>query len=378
MQPSLTTKNLDIAPSYGSKTIGYLNQVLEHALPQIKADWPLYAFIAAYFAIGYAYLSSVGFLEKSHFLVYFKFLFPVFVFYFIPFFFILKMLTVRRKVPERIGLANRLIRSPKAMSRYLTGIAFLTVYCFFIAMFTAVKSSFGIVYGFQHDVYQADFDQFLFFGTDPWHVLFTPIHSIYLQPLIEFNYNMVWHLQTYAILFFIATSHQMRHYRMRYLFSFMLVWVLVGNVFAGLFISAGPAFYGEVTGDHARFGEQLAVLGQFQFSSAVEFQKYLWDSYLNEIPGFGTGISAFPSVHVSLATLNVFFAFEVSRRLGWAAFAYAMVILVSSVYLAWHYLVDGLFGALVVAVIYFATKWIFSKARPSRHRAASAKVGAAR
>lgn len=370
MQPSVTTKSLDLAPSRWTLVQDYCQKMFAHAMPGIRADWPLYAFIAAYFAIGYGYLYSVGFLEKSHFLVYFKFLFPVFVFYFVPFFFILKMLTVRRKVPGRITLANRMIRSPKAMSRYLTGIAFLTIYCFFIAMFTAVKSSFGIVYGFQHDIYQADFDQFLFFGVDPWHVLFTPIHSIYLQPLIEFNYNMVWHLQTYAILFFVATSHQLRHYRTRYLLSFMLVWVLVGNVFAGMFISAGPAFYGDVTGDYSRFGEQLAVLGQFQLSSAVEFQKYLWESYLREIPGFGTGISAFPSVHVSLATLNVFFAFEVSRRLGWAAFAYAILILVSSVYLAWHYLVDGLFGALVVAAIYFSTKWFFHSAKNTKSRIA--------
>lgn len=367
MQPSATTEKLDFAPTTTKVVQRYLSETIAYALPAIRKDWPLYGFIAAYFAIGYTYLYNVGFLEKSHFLVYFKFLFPVFVFYFIPFFFILKMLTMRRRVPERITLANRLIRSPKAMARYLTGISFLTVYCFFIAMFTAVKSSFGIVYGFQHDVYQADLDQLLFFGVDPWHVLFTPIHTIFLQPLIEFNYNMIWHLQTYAILFFVATSHQLRHYRLRYLFSFMLVWVIVGNVFAGIFISAGPAFYGEVTGDHARFGEQLAVLGQFEFSSAVEFQKYLWTSYVNEIPGFGTGISAFPSVHVSLATLNVFFAFEVSKRLGWAAFAYAIVILVSSVYLAWHYLVDGLFGALVVAVIYISTKWIFEKTRDTRN-----------
>ena len=138
----------------------------------------------------------------------------------------------------------------------------------------------------------------------------------------------------------------------------MLVWILVGNLLAGLFMSAGPAFYGEVTGDKLRFAGLLEFLahGASSPGSSAYCQAYLWT--LNTIgqTGLGSGISAFPSVHVALATLNALFAREYSRRLGIVAFAYAALIEVSSVYLGWHYAIDGYAAAIATVLIYVATR----------------------
>ena len=60
--------------------------------------------------------------------------------------------------------------------------------------------------------------------------------------------------------------------------------------------------------------------------------------------GIVGGISAFPSMHVSLVTLNALFLFEFSRRGGLALFAYVALVVASSVYLAWHYAIDGCGG----------------------------------
>jgi membrane-associated phospholipid phosphatase len=139
----------------------------------------------------------------------------------------------------------------------------------------------------------------------------------------------------------------------------MLVWVVCGNALAGLFLSAGPAFYGAVTGDEGRFAAQLAFLahGAQSTNSAVTYQTYLWSLHQYGTAGFGSGISAFPSVHVAVAALNALFLWSHSSRLGLIAFAYIAVIVASSVYLAWHYAIDGYASIAIIAVIYFGAKY---------------------
>lgn len=360
-------KNTDYSMSNASGHFGetYFQKLSTYVFAGLKNDKAIYGFITFYFLAGYAFLGYNGQISKSYFFIYFSVLFPLFIALLTPFFAVLTAYIIQRRAPQRQKLAFKAVTSPKNISRYLIGLAFLTLYCLFIGMFTSVKSSLGTVYGFQHDIFQADLDKALFFGVDAWKILFKPIHSLWTQPIIEFNYNILWHLHTYLVLFLMATSYQTHKLRKRYLISFMLVWVVIGNIFAGIFISAGPAFYGFLTGDEARFGEQLRLLATYEASSAVNFQNYLWTSYTSNTPGFGTGISAFPSIHVSICVLNTFFAFEISRKLGLLSLAYTIIILVSSVYLAWHYFVDGLFGAVLVAVIYYSMKYFISSSKAS-------------
>jgi membrane-associated phospholipid phosphatase len=139
-------------------------------------------------------------------------------------------------------------------------------------------------------------------------------------------------------------------------------------VLAGQFLSAGPAFHGYVTGDEARFAEQLQFLARDVGlpNSTASYQTYLWDLHVAGQPGFASGISAFPSVHVGIATLNALFLYEYSRRLGYAAFAYAALIIASSVYLGWHYAVDGYAAVAIVLAIHLALRKAFSLARETQ------------
>jgi len=166
---------------------------------------------------------------------------------------------------------------------------------------------------------------------------------------------------TFGILFFVVLSNATSAIRKHYFLSFTLVWLVLGNLFAGFFISAGPAFYGKVTGDEIRFGEQLLMLSQFENSIAIRAQEYLWNLYEGGFTGFGAGISAFPSVHVGVTVINMLFAFEINRKLGIIALVYFVFVLWSSVFLAWHYLVDGLASLLIVVAIYYSTKLIIRK-----------------
>jgi hypothetical protein len=141
----------------------------------------------------------------------------------------------------------------------------------------------------------------------------------------------------------------------------MLVWIVVGNVLAGAFLSAGPAYYGLVTGDTGRFADQLGFLrhGAAWSNSAVSYQDYLWQLYAAGLTGFGSGISAFPSVHVGLITMNALFIADYSRRLGLIAFAYVAFVAASSVFLAWHYAIDGYVAIAVTVALHVLLKRLF-------------------
>ena len=66
----------------------------------------------------------------------------------------------------------------------------------------------------------------------------------------------------------------------------------------------------------------------------------------------GGGISAIPSVHNAMAVLFALVSFRMNRALGLAMSAFAAFIWVASVYLNWHYAVDGLAGGIGAIVLW--------------------------
>jgi hypothetical protein len=176
--------------------------------------------------------------------------------------------------------------------------------------------------------------------------------------VVEVNYDMMWFIVCFGALYWVATSRRANALRTRYCYCFFLTWIIVGNIVAGTFLSAGPAFYGFVTGDTRRF----ATLTQFLRStagdlySAADSQSYLWMLHQRGLAGFGSGISAFPSMHVALVAMNVCFAFEASRRLGLVALGYLVIIMLSSTYLGWHYGIDGYAAVLLSVLLYWALR----------------------
>ena len=339
-------------------------QIAQETVAAVHRDRHLYLIIALFWLAGFGYLSFVGQAKSSFFFIYFDTLFPQFTTVLLPLLTVYSIAKILIRKVARLSLAFKLLLSPRNISRVISGLVLLAGVCLSLGMFTAVKTSFGYTYGFVHDIWQADLDKLLFLGIDPWHVLFSPMHSVWLQIVVEANYNIFWHIINFATVFFFAVSSSRSQIRTHYLASFLLTWIIVGNVFAGIFISGGPAFYGSITGDEARFGEQLEALAQYKDSTAIFFQEILWNSYLSERSGFGTGISAFPSMHIAMTVLNLIFAYSYNRILGHAATAYSLFVLWSSVYLAWHYLIDGLFSAIAVVMIYWAVKKLIERTKP--------------
>ncbi|RRH93762.1 hypothetical protein EH240_28775 [Mesorhizobium tamadayense] len=342
--------------------------IAREAAQLIRRDSGLYLAVVIYVLAGLIFLNAIGAADRLAFSIYFQswtvlncLIWPVLAIIF-------DAILILHRFNSRRPLVVKRVFSTGRWAYALSGLCLLMALMIFQGNFTSVKNGMSLWQdGFRFDVVQANIDAFLHFGTDPWRWLYSVAESDLVRAIIEWNYNVFWFLLNFGALFFVATSPMVASVRTRYLACFMAVWILVGNILAALFLSAGPAFYGSVTGDTARFGEQLAFLarGAASSNSAAAYQQYLWSLYEAKQTGFATGISAFPSVHVGLAMLNALFLREYSRFLGVFALLYVAFVAVSSVYLAWHYAIDGYVAAIVVLVIYVvARKLIPADRRP--------------
>ena len=71
----------------------------------------------------------------------------------------------------------------------------------------------------------------------------------------------------------------------------------------------------------------------------------------------GAGISAFPSLHVAGAAWVAAVVASLSRKLAPLAWAYFLLILMGSVYLGWHYALDGIAGLIIALVMFRLVSW---------------------
>lgn len=340
---------------HGSKLSG----VLESAGTHIRGDSVFYLFIVTYTAFGLLLLELTGTADKAAYSVYLWKWITLFLLFFPAMAFVVDYGTVIHRFDKKRNLAWRRLLSTKRLSYFLSGIALLMVMMFLQGTFTSIKNALFVWNGgFVYEKLLADIDAAIHFGVDPWRWLYALNDSVFLLRIVEWNYNVLWFVVCFSALFFVSTSPKAKAIRGRYLTSFMLVWILVGNVLAGMFMSAGPVYYEAVTGDIGRFADQLAFLQSTAGSanSAANYQAYLWELHASGRAGFGSGISAFPSVHVGLITMNALFVWDWNRKLGIVAFAYVLFVLASSVYLAWHYAIDGYAAIVIALAIHYLVK----------------------
>jgi hypothetical protein len=340
-----------------------LSAVIKEAIPLIRRDSGLYLVIVIYTLAGQSFLYAIGAADRIAYSIYFwrwillnGLMLPAFAV-------LVDMSLIMHRFDGRRRLAANHVFSTSRLAYSFSGFCLLMALMIFQGTFTSMKNGMPIWQGgFRFDVLHADIDAFLHFG-DPWRWLYFVAGNDAARAVVEWNYNVFCFMINFGGLFFVATSPRVASVRTRYLICFMLVWILIGNVLAGLFLSAGPAYYGLVTGDTARFGDQMAFLahGAGLRNSAVSYQQYLWKLYVTNETGFGSGISAFPSMHVGLAMLNALFVREYSRRLGNLAFLYTAFIAFSSVYLAWHYAIDSYVAAAVAIAIYVVARKLAAK-----------------
>jgi hypothetical protein len=234
----------------------------------------------------------------------------------------------------------------------------------FFSTFSSFKSLIPVVAPFAWDEAFVQLDRWLHFGADPW-VLLRPLFG---TPLMTSALNAVYNAWYFVMFFIFAwqiVSLKRPALRMQFLISFVLYWIVIGTGLAMLFSSVGPCYYGRVTG----LADPYVPLMQYLHAAAAEFpvwalatQEMLWQAYMSKEAALGAGISAMPSMHVAIAVLLALFGWRVSRGLGIALTAFAVLIQLGSVHLAWHYAIDGYASAIAGALIWYGVGWALRRA----------------
>jgi hypothetical protein len=248
-----------------------------------------------------------------------------------------------RGASDRIAAAADEFRTFCTPER-LGGMVLFTCMGVFYGVFTSAKMMMPEFAPFTWDHALADIDRALH-GDDPWRYL------QWLQSydaIVRMFYGHVWFtLLSLGALVLCVTQVE---FRRQYLWTFFVAWILLGNVMPMMFMAGGPIYFEGLTDDprFAELSDRIFAQGDINDPSSL-YPQVLWEAFMLKQPGVGTGISAFPSLHVSMATLFALAAFRLSRRAGLVMSAYLLFIMAGSVHLGWHYAIDG-YVSLVVTV----------------------------
>lgn len=179
------------------------------------------------------------------------------------------------------------------------------------------------------------------FGADAW-VIADRLFGWALAP-VDRVYGLWLPVQSVAL--FTLMLEPPSPAKSRALIAYSLAWFVLGVVAATLLSSTGPIFYDRLIGgqDFAALTERLRSGGAWMVRGESDA---MWASLASGRPGFVAGISAMPSLHVAISVWIWLTARTMASRLAPFALGYAIFVWVASVQLGWHYVSDGLAGAL--------------------------------
>ena len=226
----------------------------------------------------------------------------------------------------------------------------------FHSAFSSIKASLPSILPFYADPFLAHVDAALHGGQQPWELL----HRWEFQPSVamsELFYIYLW--MPSAILFptILYLVDRDRQRQRRFLTLYICCWIITGNFLALAGMSAGPIYYDQIVSENSFVGLAAALDHSGISSGSIgQAQDFLWTAYATNQQHLGSGISAFPSVHVAVAAVLALYLFERMPQLWLIGISYVLIILYLSVYTGFHYAVDGYASILLVFCV-----WLYLK-----------------
>ena len=245
----------------------------------------------------------------------------------------------RMKLPSPSRAAVTWLRDNRRHALLVAGVMLLAG-CNMVA-FMWVKPLLNYLVPFTADPLLARWDAALFMGNDPFQLL-----GWLAFPAAGLVYHPVW-FGTMIFALLLALAAKPSPQRSAVLLSYFVLWSLAGPFVHALLPAAGPIFY-----ERMGYGPRFAALdGGVETRMVAD---YLWSIYAARDFGAGSGISAMPSMHVTISSWVVLVFALFARRWLWMALVAWAVIFGLSIALGWHYALDGLVGAALAAGVYAA------------------------
>jgi hypothetical protein len=211
--------------------------------------------------------------------------------------------------------------------------------------FTMWKNQVAVLGHFAWDQKLASVDAFLHGGLLPQDVLAIAFGFPAAAKAIDMAYLM-WFPMLFASTFIMSFQPRQTFLRLRFMIALALAWALGGIVTANIFSSAGPVYYGRLNAAPDLYAGHMELIRGLSASAKLEalvLQDSLWAAYA-ATPSFSS-ISAFPSMHVAIATLVFLACRHLGKWLKYLSAAYLALIFLGSIFLGWHYAIDGYAGA---------------------------------
>ncbi|MCK2183891.1 phosphatase PAP2 family protein [Halomonas getboli] len=254
-------------------------------------------------------------------------------------------------------------------------VALLLILSLTFSAMSSFKTLIPVIHPYHLDHVLMVLDRSLHLGQAPWR---------WLQPLVghprtTFALNIVynlWFLVMFGLLFWVVFRETGRR-RQHFLVAFLLCWAINGSLLAAWLSSAGPAYWAHVLpAMEDPYAPLMAYLERVDAQHtlwALSTQAKLWEDYARQGLDVGSGISAMPSMHVSVAWLMLLYAWRSGWWLRVPVLLFVGCIGIGSVHLAWHYAVDGYLSIVTTSLIWWAVgHW--STRRECRRQSACVRV----
>jgi hypothetical protein len=264
-------------------------------------------------------------------------------------------MSIRLGVAHRRGTWRELLATYRSRV-WLADTARMTVFTgLCVHAYTWIKLTTPILHPRLYDQQLWNLDRALAFGYSPTVFLATLFSAPVMMRFFDATYATVLFPALSIVPAFIA-SIPARRVRIAFVNSNTLLW-LTGAWLYVVFPALGPAY---------RFPEVWLPLAPM-LTNSHHVQRLLIENYRAVQVSMTTattpinvffGVAAFPSLHVGFQALSFFWMRRLTRWGGVVFGMLALLALIGSVITGWHYLVDGIAGALLAWTCYAAVRYV--------------------
>ena len=262
-------------------------------------------------------------------------------------------IAIRLAFAARRGAARELLAAYRSRGWIVDTFRLAIVSGLWIHTYGWIKLTTPILHPHLFDQQLWNVDRAIGFGYEPNFFLLTLFSAPPVLRAIDWTYANVFFASLNIVAIFIASAPD-RRLRVAFMNSNTLLWLIGAWLYVAV-PALGPAY---------RFPEIWIPLAPL-LELTQTFQRLLMSNYeavLASMRGVSRpinilfGVAAFPSLHVAFQTL----AFLWMRRLTkWGGIVFgicALFVFIGSIVTGWHYLIDGIAGALLAWLCYTAAR----------------------